>query len=132
MRKNHKKNSPLLIRLVILLGTILLGLIIFAITKETYKKEQVQKEIDGLKQQADKIDKQNMELNDKIAYFQSNDFKEKEAKDKLNLQNPGENVVIVKPSSIIQSQTAAQTPSGDKKLVVLVSNVQKWWNYFFK
>jgi hypothetical protein len=41
-------------------------------------------------------------------------------------------VVIVKPSSIAQPQATEETPSNDKKLVVLVSNVQKWWDYFFK
>jgi cell division protein FtsL len=132
MRNNHEKKSPWLLRLVIVLGIILLGLIAFAITKETYKKKQVQGQIDDLKQQADKIDKQNTELSDKISYYGSADYQKKVAKDELNLQDPGENVVIVKPSSIAQPQATEETPSNDKKLVVLVSNVQKWWDYFFK
>jgi cell division protein FtsB len=132
MRNKNEKESSWLLKFIIVLGLILLGLIIFAITKETYRKQQVQKEIDELKQEAAKIDKQNAELSDKISYFESKDYQEKVAKDKLNLQDPGENVVIVKPNSSIVPSTQEITQTNEKKLVVKTSNIQKWWDYFFK
>ena len=107
-------------------------MIIFAISKETIRKRQVEQEIGKLKEEASKIEKENVELSDKVAYLNSNDYKEKEAKDKLNLQSPGENVVIVKPGVVSQGQNVQEDTVGGKKVIVKVSNLQKWWDYFFK
>lgn len=132
MQKGDEKKSSWLLKLIIFLGIILLGLIAAAIARETIKKQQVQSEIDQLKAEAAKIERENSDLSDRIAYFQSKDYQEKEAKDKLNLQNPGENVVIVKPNAENKAVPVEDTPSNDKKLVVRTSNIQKWWDYFFK
>ena len=121
-----------MLKIAIFLGLILIGMIIFAISKETIRKRQVEQEIGKLKEEASKIEKENVELSDKVAYLNSNDYKEKEAKDKLNLQSPGENVVIVKPGVVSQGQNVQEDTVGGKKVIVKVSNLQKWWDYFFK
>ena len=132
MRKNDEKKSSWLLRVIIFLGIILSGLVIFAVSKEIYIKKEVQKQIDQLDTEAQKIEKENMALSDKISYLESKDYQEKEAKDKLNLQDPGENVVVIKPSLVAGQKNDDESPIPDKKLIVKVSNVQKWWDYLFK
>jgi cell division protein FtsB len=131
MVKNEKKHSAL-IRTVIILGLFLFGLIIFAISKESYKKKQAQEEINKLQQEAQKISQENTQLMDKISYLDSKDYQEREAKDKLNMQNPKENMVIVEPGLAKSPEPQNATDENGKKLVVKTTNIQKWWDYFFK
>jgi cell division protein FtsB len=128
----QEKNHSFLAKTVIILGVLLFGLIIFAISKETYRKKQAQVEIDKLRQEAEKITRENVELTDKLSYLESRDYQEKEARDKLNMQKANENMVIVEPG-LSQKDTAKETTDENgKKLFVKTTNVEKWWNYFFK
>lgn len=127
---NERKNSWL-IKMIIFLGFVATIFIVLAIFKETYRKKQVQKEINELQNEANKIQGDNLRLADKISYLEGQDYQEKEIRDKLNLQKPDENVVIVKPS-LTKKNTENKPEVNDQMLVIKASNPQKWWNYFFK
>lgn len=130
MDKNNRKMAWL-IRILLVIGMAVLVLIIIAVGKETNKKNQVQAEIDKLREEAEKIEKDNSQLTDKLAYFESQDFQEKEAKDKLNLQNPEEKVVIIKPSLAKEAKNNSDSQPDRVEVKIKMSNVQKWWDYFF-
>ena len=132
MRDNTDGKKGLwLVKMIIFLGFIAAIFIVLAISKETYRKKQVQKEISELQSEADKIQGDNLRLADKIAYLEGRDYQEKEIRDKLNLQKPDETVVIIKPS--LTKKTAKNEPEAtDQALVIKSSNPQKWWSYFFK
>lgn len=123
--------------LFLCLGFVAIGFVAFATYKELNKKKQVQVEIEKLQQEAAKVSQENDLIQEKIAYLQSREYQEREAKDRLNLQSPDENVVIVK-SSVVGK------PSSDEKNVppkeesasapiysAPMSNFKKWCNYFF-
>lgn len=131
MAKDGKKSS-ILVKIVLFLGILLLGLIVFAISKESYKKKQAQSEIDRLEQEAERITRENSQLSDKLSYLESRDYQEKEARDKLNMQNPKENMVIVEPGLTSTKEASANDEENKKKLIVKTTNLQKWWDYFFK
>jgi len=131
MNPKDKNRSPWLIRLVLVLGAIFLVLIACALYKETEKKKKVQDEINKLKEEAVFIEKQNMKLSERINYLESKDFQEKEAKDKLNLQNPDENVVVIKPGIVKEKEAEIQQDNTEKKVIIKESNFEKWWRYFF-
>ncbi|HAI74270.1 MAG TPA: hypothetical protein DCS28_02670 [Candidatus Moranbacteria bacterium] len=127
---DERKNSWL-IRMIIFLGFTVAVFIVLAISKETYRKKQVQKEINELQSEAEKIQGDNLRLADKIAYLEGQDYQEKEIRDKLNLQKPDETVVIIKPS--LTKKTAEDKPEAiNQALIIKTSNPQKWWDYFFK
>lgn len=132
--KDNKKENSWLIRIIILLGIVALVFIVLAISKESYRKQQIQKEISDLQEEAKKIQGDNSRLADKLTYLEGRDYQEKEIRDKLNLQNPDENVVIVKPSPTgkIGAPTKVAGEASSQELVVKMSNPDKWWNYFFK
>jgi cell division protein FtsL len=128
----HRENqSSWLIKVIFILGLVLIALVGFSIYKETQKKKQVQQQIDQLKEEAKRIERENNNLTDKINYLQSKDFQEKEARDKFNLQNPSESVVVINPGILKDSAPENNSPQDEKKVVVKKSNWEKWWDYFF-
>ena len=116
---------------IVLLALVILGLFGYAMSKENAKKKNVEKDIATLQAQADSIKKENMKLSDLLSYLGSKDYQEVQAKNNLNLQNPGESVVIISPKSSTQS-TAVQVPTADAAPAAPeMPNYRKWLAYFF-
>lgn len=134
----YVKKSPLgsiAVKLIVVAGMAAVFFAGMEIYKEVTKKNRIQAEIDKLQQEAEKISKENTTLGDKIAYLGSREYQEKEAKDKLSLQSPDENLVIVKPGVSREVQTAPEKPSSAAFSISNsnpLPNPVKWWNYFFK
>ena len=109
-----------------------LAIVIFlgiAAGKETYRKYQIQKEIDSLQQEAEKVNEKNQELERLIEYFQTDAYKELEARKRLGLQKEGEKVVIIKPTPENYFQEIENKNSAEDQEI---GNLKKWWRYFFK
>jgi cell division protein FtsL len=119
----------------IFFGFLAIVFVAFSTYKELDKKKQVQIEIEKLQQEAARVNRENDSIQEKIAYLQSREYQEREAKDKLNLQSPGENVVVVKPSIVKESKVIDEPKevvlSETPKQIVPISNFKKWYNYFF-
>jgi cell division protein FtsB len=131
--RKSKKSAAWLARTLLFIGLVVLGAVAFSLAKETYKKQQVMKEINQLQEEAARIEKENSQIKDKIAYLESRDYREKEAKDKLNLQDPSEKLVIIKPSLATETESRAQeSASISKENIPRLPNFRKWWNYFFQ
>ena len=119
----------------VILITIALGavvLIALAVTEETYRRYQIQKEIEDLKVQAEKKERDNQKLQGLIQYLKTDDFQEKEAKEQLSLQKEGEKVMVIKEENTNQNTNqnnefvAPTKPQEDQR-----SNSRRWWDYFF-
>lgn len=133
MSKYEKGSATsFLVAAVVLLAFVVLGLFGYSISKENAKKKEIEKDIASLQAQAEAIKKENMALSDRISYLGSKDYQEVQAKDKLNLQSPGESVVIIAP----RSSTQSIVPQADKNETVApleaTPNYQKWLDYFLK
>lgn len=132
MADRSNKYATIFSKVILIPAIIIIILVLVAVTRETYKKNQIQKEIDILQEKAKQINKENLKIQEKITYFESKEYQEKEAKDKLSLQNPDENVVIIKPGitkeTKIEEIARAFVPKEEQK----TSNPIKWWRYFFK
>lgn len=126
------KKRLLISILFTLVGLAIIFFVSYRAVKEAYRSRQIEKEIDAMKQEAEKIRRDNKDLEEKIGYFQTQEFQEWEAKEKLNFQKENESVVIVRPSpsNIINKNETVQDnqENNDEEL----SNYRKWWNYFFK
>jgi cell division protein FtsL len=132
-KKNNGSISVFLIWLIIFLALGVLVVFGYLISKETNKKKQVENEINSLKAEAEKIRKENMALEERIAYLGSRDYQEIQIKDKLNLKSPQENVVVITQSPVKKEevQTEIQGVEVEKKKQDKDPNFIKWWNYFF-
>ncbi len=96
------------------------------ITVELYwQKRDVDQEVDRLSKQADQISKDNTQLSELIKYLGTPEYKEKEAREKLNLKKEGEQVVVL-PDPEDENGLVASASTDDQP------NPKKWFNYFFK
>lgn len=132
-KMSHKsgKFNTVLAKIILIPAIIIIILATIALARETYKKNQIQREIEALKEKASQIDKESSQIQEKIAYLGSTDYQEKEAKDKLNLRSPGESVVIIKPG-IAKEPQIEEAPAPNIPVEDTTQNPIKWWNYFFK
>jgi len=65
--------------------------------REFYRKYRLQKEFDSLKSEIDKLENKNQDLASMLEYLNKESNLEKEARRRLNLKKPGENVVVIVP-----------------------------------
>jgi cell division protein FtsB len=72
-----------------------------------------------------KLEEKNRELSEKYQYFQSKEFIEEEARNKLNMAKPGETIVVL-PPNLSEFMNHSRT-----KNEVSLPNWRKWWNLFF-
>jgi len=119
---------------IIFFAIIILGFLSYSAYKEFSKKKEVESEIEILRQQAEKIKQENMSLEDRIAYLGSQDYQKIQAKDKLDLQDPNENVVIITQDLAVPvEETQDFEIKNDNQAnypTEKTSNFLKWWNYF--
>lgn len=98
--------------------------------KEMDRGKRIQEEIASLHAEAQKTQKENNVLKEKIRYFQTDAFQEQEARNKLNYQGENERAVVIK-SPVPVREESINAPSIDIQRQNLLPNYQKWWNQFF-
>jgi cell division protein FtsB len=134
MHELETKKNSFFLKILLLLALIILAMIAQSLVRETYKKNQIRKEIEKLEKQAQEIDRENFEVEERLAYLESEEYKKKEAKDKLGLRDLGEFVVFVKPRVSQENNSVDMEIAGIKSTISddsLVPNPIKWWQYFF-
>ena len=102
------------------------GVLIWGSLKSLLDLRKAGGRVDQAKQDLVELKAQNQDLKKKLTEVSSNEFVEKEARDKLNLQKPGEVVVLMPKNDqemAQEDQVAAEKP---------LSNPEKWWKLFFE
>lgn len=125
------KNKTTALAFVFIAGSILAGCVMFVAGKEIYRGRKIDKEIESLKAEAESIKASNGDLREKIAYLDTDEFREKVAKEKLNLRKDGEKVIEIRPATKPLEQYEEVrldevTPSFEKQKIYI-----KWWKVFF-
>ncbi|KKP79439.1 MAG: hypothetical protein A2271_04150 [Candidatus Moranbacteria bacterium RIFOXYA12_FULL_35_19] len=132
--KNNNSNFSWTVVLIIVSAIVVLGFLSVSIYREFSKKKQVENDINSLKEQAEKIKQENMSLEERIAYLGSQDYQKIQAKDKLDLQEPKENVVIIAQDSNFLAQEKKETEKSNSQKTENFDekkeNYLKWWEYF--
>jgi len=107
-------------------------------SKELYKKYQIRQEIEDIKQEINALEQRNRNLSSFIDSFKDSKIIEREAKRRLNLKRPGEEVVVILRDKNDESQNIVQVDRRDEQLEdstkiapeeVGVPNPIKWWQY---
>lgn len=114
--------SPLFLSLVLL---CLLAVIIIPLYKNMTSRYRIDREIDDLRQEIDSLETGNKDLEKLLAYLESDQFAEAEARLNFGLRKKGEEVVVIKEES------AAIGSVDEKKAGENLSNPAKWLKYFF-
>jgi cell division protein FtsL len=134
-RKNisqNKKSIRFFSGLFFLAGLVILVMIGISLGKETYRKRQIQKEIETLQTEINKVDQENSDLANLISYLSSQEFQEKEAREKLNLQKEDEKMVVLRKDAASQnSRQISEEKENTKDLEDKTPNWKKWLALFF-
>jgi len=86
-------------------------------------------EIKLAEEKVQELEKENQQLVEKKKYYQSPEFIEEQARDKLNMAKPGETIVILPPNlEEILGKTKKETPAQSASWR---TNWQRWWKLFF-
>ncbi len=128
-RKPKKKFKWLASGAFIIIGLAIVVFLGIAAGKETYRKYQIQKEIDSLQREAEKVNEKNQELERLIEYFQTDAYKKLTIRKNFGFKEEGEKVVIIKQNRENYLQGISDFESVENKND---SNFRKWWGYFFK
>ncbi len=115
---------------VFLVLAVFLGFIIFKMSYQAEKQSGINEEISKLQKQADQLEGENQDLKEIIGYLKTDDFKEKEAKDKLNLIKEGEQMILVKEDSL-EDYIGGENEDKKTEIIVHRENYYYWWHYFF-
>ena len=104
---------------------VLLVLVVTATAKEKKSQQKTKDNINTLEQEIAELKGQNSNLSSLIEYLRSDGFVDREAREKLNMQKPGEKVVLVSEARKNSGQVAGAVTIEEK------SNWQLWKEYFF-
>jgi len=127
--KNRSFFESLGAKALVVFLVLLTGFSGYHFFKIKHKQTKVNKEVAELQKQIDEFKKKNKSLEQLSQYLQTDDFKEIEAKKKLNLVKEGEKVVIVKKNEVekIKEDVENLTP----EVEIEKPNYYYWWHYFF-
>lgn len=110
---------------LVVAGSITL-LILLALAQEMNRRWQVQQEVQRLEQQVQAMEKNVVELDQLNQYFRTTAYLERVARENLNYQAPGEQVVLISEDDTPSASAAQHTIEEHT-----ASSPQQWWEVFF-
>jgi cell division protein FtsB len=126
-------------RLFFVVNVLLILFLGVTLGRDYLKTHEIQKEINDLQSEAGSLQAKNLSMTELQTAIQTESYIEREARLKLGMKKPGENVVIFTspPTSQPLDAQQQQDPSDPLQLVLdpqeptRVANASKWWYYFF-
>lgn len=130
-------------RLLFVINAVVFVALAFSFGREWIRNREIRDQIASLQAQAESLEARNLEIADLNTAFRTQSFIEREARLKLGLKKPGENVVIIQngqstPVANTDGETENVTQAQDPRALLAqadvpeeVANPSKWWQYFF-
>ena len=110
---------------MISVNLLVVGFVGWSLARAVTEGNRVDSRYADLQKQIESFDARNRDYSDTIARLGTSGFVEREAREKLGYQKPGEQVLMLKDSA-----ASADIPSAGSDESSL-TNPQKWWRYFF-
>ncbi len=116
--------------MVTVIGLTLFAYLLFGCVKLVYENYRINQETKRLQTDVANLQEYTGQLQSLLAYYRTDSFRDKQARQRLNQTKPGERVVAVpiqpgeEVSTITQAGPAVQPPAAP-------SNLQQWKDYFF-
>ena len=95
----------------------------YTVGRLSYKNYQLNLEESTLRTDISDLENQIQDLKNNIVYYQSDSYKEKMLRAKLNMQKEGEKVVVITPEPKVEEVPDTRTEN--------LTNPERWWRYFF-
>jgi cell division protein FtsB len=111
--------------LVNLIGGLVVVYLVVLLGQTIKRNFDLGNQISRLQVQAKQLQAQTDELSNRIQYYQTNSFREREARAKLGLQLPGESVIIIPQTTTSPSSL----PGGNQRTKHPASHFSQWLNF---
>ena len=128
-------------RLLDVANVVIIVFIGLTFGREFFRSREIQSEINKLQTQADMLAARNIALSELQTAIQTESFIEREARLKLGMKKPGEEVVVVKEvTEVTEASEVIEKGNGTDPLNLVldnqteqarIANSTKWWYYFF-
>lgn len=119
-------------RLFLIIAIIILALVALSYARAYYQDFKIRQQITALQAEVKQLEKKKLESMEILEYVTSDAFVEEKARTELNMKKPGERVIVIDDSSLLEippvdiSQDLATNAVANTQL----SNPMKWWYYF--
>ncbi len=127
-KQNSSFLSNFIFKALVLLGLLALFFIFYKLSRQVYRQKEINEEITALQEEIDRLNQNNSKLEQLSDYFQTDHYKEKEAREKLGLIKEGERIVEIKEKEI---PTKEKTQEQKPEIKINKPNYYYWWHYFF-
>ena len=121
-------------KIILWAGAIALVYMFVILASETSRNYQLRSKADELDSQISRLEGQVEDLGYKITYYKTDSFREKLAREKLNVAGAGESVVIIKDDKRDQAEDSSQSKielKSDEQVLSEKPNYQQWWIFIF-
>lgn len=129
MRKFFKSGKA-----IFWIGLIVIIYMFAILASETGKNYQLRSKADELEAQIARLEDQIRDLGYKVTYYKTDSYRERLAREKLNVAAPGEQVVIIKDDQQKSENTNQPTEvvlKSDEQALAEKPNYQQWWVFLF-
>ncbi|MDD3679045.1 MAG: septum formation initiator family protein [Patescibacteria group bacterium] len=96
----------------------------FTVGRLAYRNYELNQEEAELRTSIAVLENEVQDLKNKIIYYQSDSYKEKMLRARLNLKKEGESVIVITPEPEVEEVVIENTKD-------IKNNPQKWLSYFF-
>jgi len=123
---------PLFAKLMLSVLVIGTGAVLSSGWKEMERSKRIEAEVEALRQEADAIRGENRNIGEKISFFSTQSFEEREAKAKLGMKKNDEEAVALDTGAVLGADTSVSESGGKKPSdgSADAPNYRKWATYF--
>ncbi len=133
MNQIHQKSGKKIDWFRSIFPIILLCYILFLVGKSAWSNYGINKSISELEKEITELEDYNKETEELNKYYQTESYKERQARLKLGYAKPGESVIIISDSD--QGNNAEEKNEESSLTInnqIQGSNWQNWFDYLFK
>lgn len=125
------KSRSFLTQLVIVGGFLIFLYIFFALATAIYKDYRLDTNIEKFEEEIEKLAEKARQKPKMVTMLESSQYKDRYAKENLNLLNPGERLIVIPGEERVVKAEPVQMDSFDDTAILNLPYRQQWWQYFF-
>ena len=128
-----RRNKSFTFQFIVLGGFIFFFYMFFALATSIYRDYNLESEIERFEGEINRLAETARQKPEDVAYYASKQYKDRYAKESLNLLNPGEKLIIIPEENRIVQQGPAvlKDDTFDHAELLNKSNPVQWREYFF-
>lgn len=128
-----RQKNNIQIQTVIVIGFVIIGYMLFNLAISVYNDYQVNLRLENYLAENERIAEDNLKKQEDYAYFNSELFKDKYAKENLNKLQPGEKVIVLpeKTENVFSTEGIIEEKEQKIDRIILLSKREQWKEYFF-